>query len=66
MLTANGLGLTNGGLPLLFWSLVSAYIGQLFVVLSLAEVASIFPTAGAQYRESVVSFCRSDSLLTTD
>ena len=32
-----------------FWTLVWAHVGQLFVVLSLAEMASIAPTAGGQY-----------------
>ncbi|KAK5134732.1 hypothetical protein LTR08_006107 [Meristemomyces frigidus] len=50
LLTANSQGLTAGGLAGLFWSLVWCYIGQFFVVMSLAEMASMAPTAGGQYR----------------
>ena len=46
---ANNQGLLLSGPAGVFWSLVWAYIGQLFVVLSLAEMASIAPTAGGQY-----------------
>lgn len=49
LLTANTQGLTAGGLAGLFWSLVWVYVGQAFVILSLAEMASIAPTAGGQY-----------------
>ena len=49
LLCANNQGLLLGGPAGVFWSLVWAYIGQLFVVLSLAEMASIAPTAGGQY-----------------
>ena len=49
LLCANNQGLLIGGPGGVFWSLVWAYIGQLFVVLSLAEMASIAPTAGGQY-----------------
>ncbi|KAK5704502.1 hypothetical protein LTR17_021836 [Elasticomyces elasticus] len=49
MLTANTQGLTAGGLAGLFWSLVWCYIGQFFVVMSLAEMASMAPIAGGQY-----------------
>ncbi|KAK3707489.1 hypothetical protein LTR37_012131 [Vermiconidia calcicola] len=47
-LTANTPGLMNGGLAGLFWSLIWTSIGQFFVVLSLAEIASMAPTAGGQ------------------
>jgi choline transport protein len=33
----------------LFWSLCWAYTGQFFIVLSLAEMAAMAPTAGGQY-----------------
>lgn len=33
----------------MFWSLCWAYAGQTFVILSLAEMASMAPTAGGQY-----------------
>jgi len=38
----------HGGLAGLFWSVVWTSIGQFFVVLSLAEMASMAPTAGGQ------------------
>ena len=49
LLTANTQGLVAGGSAGLFWSLVWVYVGQAFVILSLAEMASIAPTAGGQY-----------------
>lgn len=42
LLTANTQGLIAGGLAGLFWSLCWTYTGQFFVVLSLAEMASMF------------------------
>lgn len=66
LLTASTQGLTAGGLTGLFWSLCWVYFGQFFVVLSLAEMASMSvfrfikmacadilcraPTAGGQYQ----------------
>ncbi|CEJ57521.1 hypothetical protein PMG11_06212 [Penicillium brasilianum] len=41
--------LTNGGAPCLFFNYIIALIGTLFVVFSLGEIASIYPTAGGQY-----------------
>lgn len=49
LLIANARALVSGGLAGFFWSMVLAYIGQMFVVLSLAEMASIAPTTGGQY-----------------
>lgn len=49
LLTANTQGLVAGGLSGLFWSLCWAYVGQFFIVLSLAEMAAMAPTAGGQY-----------------
>ncbi|PNY28121.1 amino-acid permease [Tolypocladium capitatum] len=49
LLSSNTQGLAAGGLAGLFWSLCWAYIGQTFIVLSLAEMASMAPTAGGQY-----------------
>ncbi|KAF7595508.1 hypothetical protein BBP40_005844 [Aspergillus hancockii] len=49
LLTSNTPGLTAGGRPGLFWSLVWAYCGQTFIVLSMAEMSSMAPTAGGQY-----------------
>jgi choline transport protein len=47
--SANTQGLIAGGLSGLFWSLCWAYLGQFFIVLSLAEMAAMAPTAGGQY-----------------
>ncbi|OQE38274.1 hypothetical protein PENCOP_c008G07654 [Penicillium coprophilum] len=41
--------LTNGGAPCLFYNYVITLIGTMFIVLSLSEIASIYPTAGGQY-----------------
>lgn len=38
---SNTPGLTAGGRPALFWSLVWAYCGQFFIVLSMAEMSSM-------------------------
>ena len=46
---SNTQGLIAGGMAGLFWSLVWSHIGQFFIVLSLAEMASMAPTAGGQY-----------------
>lgn len=48
LLTANGPALQNGGLTGLFWSMIWTHVGQLFVVLSLAEMSSMVPAAGGQ------------------
>ena len=48
LLTANTQGLIAGGLAGLFWSLCWSYTGQFFIVLSLAEMAAMAPTAGGQ------------------
>lgn len=39
----------NGGNPTLIWGFLVAWIGNLAVAASLAELASIAPTAGGQY-----------------
>ncbi|OQD61213.1 hypothetical protein PENPOL_c018G10042 [Penicillium polonicum] len=44
-----GTALTNGGAPCLFYNYIITLIGTMFVVLSLSEIASIYPTAGGQY-----------------
>lgn len=49
LLTSNTQALLAGGSAGLFWSVCWAYLGQAFVVLSLAEMASMAPTAGGQY-----------------
>ncbi|KKY16533.1 putative amino acid transporter [Diplodia seriata] len=41
--------LTNGGAPCLFYNYIIAFIGTLLTAASLAEIASIYPTAGGQY-----------------
>ncbi|KAF2164776.1 hypothetical protein M409DRAFT_67527 [Zasmidium cellare ATCC 36951] len=50
LLTANLPALANGGTSTLFWSMIWCYIGQLFVVLSLAELSSMVPMTGGQYQ----------------
>lgn len=49
MLIANTQGLIDGGLAGLFWSFVWTFVGFWFVMLSLAEMASMAPTSGGQY-----------------
>jgi hypothetical protein len=43
--------LENGGTPIIFWGIVIGIFGMTFVYASLAEMASMFPTAGGQYRK---------------
>lgn len=50
LMTSNTQALLAGGSSALFWSLCWCYSGQTFIVLSLAEMASMAPTAGGQYR----------------
>ncbi|TKA82474.1 hypothetical protein B0A55_02176 [Friedmanniomyces simplex] len=47
LLAASGPALHNGGPAGLLWSMVWTYVGQLFVTLSLAEMASMAPTSAA-------------------
>jgi hypothetical protein len=49
LLATNLPALIHGGLPGLFWSMCWSYLGQFFVVISLAEMASMAPTSGGQY-----------------
>ncbi|KAI6853488.1 GABA permease-like protein [Hortaea werneckii] len=49
LLTANGPALINGGPSGIFWSLVWSWTGQLFVIMSLAEMSSMAPTSAGQY-----------------
>lgn len=44
-----GLVLVDGGTPLLFWGFIVQACGMLLVYASLAEMASMSPTAGGQY-----------------
>ncbi|KAK1090478.1 hypothetical protein LTR48_008223, partial [Friedmanniomyces endolithicus] len=41
--------LEDGGLPIVFWAAIVGTVGLSFVYASLAEVASMFSTAGGQY-----------------
>ncbi|KAH6974398.1 amino acid permease [Ilyonectria sp. MPI-CAGE-AT-0026] len=41
--------LTNGGPPCLFYNYVMCFLCTVCITLSLAEIASIYPTAGGQY-----------------
>ncbi|RMD43711.1 hypothetical protein DV735_g1452, partial [Chaetothyriales sp. CBS 134920] len=41
--------LIDGGTPLLFWGFIACAIGQTLVYASIAEMASMSPTAGGQY-----------------
>lgn len=49
ILTYLGFALIDGGTPLLFWGFIVCAIGQTLVYASLAEMASMSPTAGGQY-----------------
>lgn len=49
LLTTSPPALVAGGTAGLFWSCIWGYFGQSFIVLSLAEMASMAPTAGGQY-----------------
>ncbi|KAI5364011.1 Putative amino acid/polyamine transporter I [Septoria linicola] len=41
--------LTNGGPPCLFYNYIISFLGTLALAASMAEMASMFPTAGGQY-----------------
>jgi amino acid permease len=56
LLVASTQGLVAGGVAGLFWSYVWTYAGMALVVLSLAEMASMAPTSGGQYREFLSLF----------
>ena len=49
LLATSAPALVAGGTAGLFWSCIWAYVGQSFIVLTLAEMASMAPTAGGQY-----------------
>ncbi|KAJ5801969.1 uncharacterized protein N7503_004419 [Penicillium pulvis] len=49
ILISNSQGLQNGGLAGLFWSFIWTFIGFGFIIVSLAEMASMAPTSGGQY-----------------
>lgn len=39
----------NGGLPSMCWSILWSFVGYIPIILSMAEMASMAPIAGAQY-----------------
>lgn len=47
--SSNDEGLSNGGLPGLFWSYIWTFIGFGFIIASLSEMSSMAPTSGGQY-----------------
>jgi choline transport protein len=49
VLLVSPFGLVNGGTPAVFWGLVLSPIVMLPVYASLAEVASMSPTAGGKF-----------------
>ncbi|KAF2686398.1 amino acid transporter [Lentithecium fluviatile CBS 122367] len=49
LMTATYQGLVDGGPAGLIWSFIWTFIGFIFIVASLAEMASMAPTAGGQY-----------------
>jgi amino acid transporter len=49
MLMANSQGLTDGGRAGLFWTYIWTFLGYAFLAATLAEMASMAPTAGGQY-----------------
>ncbi|CAG8252025.1 unnamed protein product [Penicillium olsonii] len=49
ILISNSQGLENGGLAGIFWSYVWTFVGFGFIIVSLAEMASMAPTSGGQY-----------------
>lgn len=49
LLVATTQGLVDGGLAGLLWSYIWTFIGMGMVIISLAEMASMAPTAGGQY-----------------
>jgi choline transport protein len=50
LLAASTQGMVDGGLAGLFWSYIWTFAGFSLVVISLAEMASMAPTSGGQYR----------------
>ena len=61
LLLANAFSLTNGGLAGTVWLYLASWIFTFSLGASLAEMASMAPTSGGQYRESDV-FCSSKGL----
>ena len=52
-LSATAAGLTNGGTGGMIWMFVGSFFCFGTIVLSLAEMSSMAPTAGGQYRKAV-------------
>lgn len=50
VLVSLGLGLVNGGFGGLFWTFIATVTCYATIVASLAEMASMAPTSGGQYR----------------
>ena len=51
MLNATSYSIPNGGLPAMIWMYVISLFGMGAAVVSMAEMASMAPTSGGQYRE---------------
>lgn len=49
LLVASTEGLVNGGTAGLIWTYVFNFFGMAFVVLSVAEMAALYPSSGGQY-----------------
>ncbi|KAL2350194.1 amino acid transporter-like protein [Cryomyces antarcticus] len=56
VLVAFGSGLINGGFGGLIWEYVWTFLGYSTIVVSLAEMSSMAPTAGGQYHTRVSEF----------
>ncbi|KAI7161529.1 amino acid transporter [Hortaea werneckii] len=65
LLTANGPALNNGGPSGTFWSLIWTWTGQLFVIMSLAEMSSMAPTSAGQSHSSL-PILSTDSVVAVD
>ncbi|KAH8813353.1 amino acid transporter-like protein [Xylogone sp. PMI_703] len=55
--------LTSGGAPCLFYNYIISFIGSVAIAASLAEIASIYPTAGGQYHWVAVLAPRNQKIL---
>jgi hypothetical protein len=58
LLLANAFSLTNGGLAGTVWVYLATWICTFALAASLAEMASMAPTSGGQYREFCLSIVR--------
>lgn len=57
ILVSLSVGLSNGGFAGLFWCFITTVLCYATIVASLAEMASMAPTAGGQYRKPVFIHC---------